>query len=105
MGCIRPTDVTRSPSVCYRCAVARKSTSAMAKSPLFVVPVDFSQDMEGTVSAAFALARRYGAEVHLLEVVSPRGAAILGDARAHGSVPKATGLDWSTRYRLRPMRR
>lgn len=54
----------------------------MAKSPLFVVPVDFSRDMEGAVSAAFALARRYGAEVHLLEVVSPRGASFLGDARA-----------------------
>ena len=30
-------------------AVARKSTVPMAKSPLFVVPVDFSRDMEGTV--------------------------------------------------------
>ena len=56
----------------------------MAKSPLFVVPVDFSPDMEGTVSAAFALARRYGAEVHLLEVVSPRGASFLDDAPAQG---------------------
>ena len=56
----------------------------MAKSPLFVVPVDFSRDMEGAVSAAFALARRYGAEVHLIEVVSPRGASFLGDAPAQG---------------------
>jgi nucleotide-binding universal stress UspA family protein len=56
----------------------------MAKSPLFVVPVEFSKDMEAVVSAAFALATRYGAEVHLLEVVSPRGASFLRDARAQG---------------------
>ena len=67
----------------------------MAKSPLIVVPVDFSRDMEGAVSAAFALARRYGAEVHLLEVVSPRGASFL-DAPPK-EVPRATDLDWSTR--------
>jgi hypothetical protein len=41
----------------------------MLKSPPFVVPVDFSPEMEGTVSAAIALARKWGADVHLLEVV------------------------------------
>jgi nucleotide-binding universal stress UspA family protein len=61
------------------------AASASAKSPLFVVPVDFSPDMEGCVSAAFALARRCGAGVHLLEVVSPRGPSLLGDALAPGS--------------------
>jgi hypothetical protein len=67
----------------------------MAKSPLFVVPVDSSKDMEAVVSAAFALATRYGAEVHLLEVVSPRGAFLGGPRAQAGS--KATGIDWSTR--------
>lgn len=41
----------------------------MLKAPLFVVPVDFSCDMDATVSAAFALAKKRGADVHLLEVV------------------------------------
>jgi nucleotide-binding universal stress UspA family protein len=40
--------------------------------PLFVVPVDFAPGMEDTVAAAFVLAKRCGARVHLLEVVSPR---------------------------------
>jgi nucleotide-binding universal stress UspA family protein len=53
----------------------------MPKSPIFVVPVDFSRDMEAVVSAALALARHSGAEVHLLEVPSPRGHSILEDAR------------------------
>jgi len=43
----------------------------MAKSPLFVVPVDFAQEMEATVSAAVALAKKWEARVHLLEVVAP----------------------------------
>ena len=47
----------------------------MLKAPLFVVPVDFSCDMDATVSAAFALAKKRGADVHLLEVVPPRGAS------------------------------
>jgi hypothetical protein len=53
----------------------------MLKSAPFVVPVDFSREMEGTVSAAFALARKWGADVHLLEVVSPRGPSPLDDRR------------------------
>ena len=51
----------------------------MIKAPLFVVPVDFAPEMEATVSAAFALAKKCGAHVHLLEVVSPRPPSLLGD--------------------------
>ena len=39
-----------------------------AAAPTFVVPVDCSSEMEATVSAAFALAKKCGADVHLLEV-------------------------------------
>ena len=46
----------------------------MLKAPLFVVAVDFAPEMEATVSAAFALAKKRGAHVDLLEVVSPRRA-------------------------------
>ena len=49
----------------------------MLKHPLFVVPVDFSREMETGVAAAFALAKRWGAEVHLLEVVPQRGPSLL----------------------------
>ena len=51
----------------------------MRKAPLFVVPVDFAPEMEATVSAAFALAKKCGAHVHLLEVVPPRGPSLLDD--------------------------
>ena len=53
----------------------------MLKAPLFVVPVDFSPEMEATVSAAFALAKECGAHVHLLEVVPLRGPSLLDDKR------------------------
>jgi nucleotide-binding universal stress UspA family protein len=46
--------------------------ASMRKSPVLVVPVDFSPDMHPTVRAAMGVAKRHGAEVHLLEVVSPR---------------------------------
>ena len=49
----------------------------MIKAPLFVVPVDFTPEMEATVSTAFALAKKCGAHVHLLEVVSPREPSLL----------------------------
>ena len=52
----------------------------MAKAPLFVVPVDFSPEMEAIVSAAFAIAKKCGAHVHLLEVVSPRAPSLLDDS-------------------------
>ena len=51
----------------------------MRKHPLFVTPVDFSREMETGVTAAFALAKRWGAEVHLLEVVPQRGPSLLDD--------------------------
>ena len=69
----------------------------MLKAPLFVVPVDFSPEMEATVSAAFALAKRWGADVHLLEVVPPRGPSLLdatADARLGGG-PVTSKRDWS----------
>ena len=53
----------------------------MLKVPLFVVPVDFSPEMEATVSTAFALAQQCRAAVHLLEVVPARGPSLL-DAKA-----------------------
>ena len=69
---------------------------SMTKCPLFVVPVDFSPDMEAVVSAALALARHAGAEVHVLEVPSPRGRSVLedeGDMLLDGRV-RSRG-DWS----------
>jgi hypothetical protein len=60
----------------------------MLKAPLFIVPVDFAVEMEATVSAAFGLARKCGADVHLLEVVSPRGPSLLDD-RADSSASAA----------------
>jgi nucleotide-binding universal stress UspA family protein len=68
----------------------------MRNAPLFVVPVDFSPDMEATVSAAFALAEKCGADVHLLEVVPPRGPSLLDtttDTRLGGRV--TSNRDWS----------
>lgn len=68
----------------------------MLKVPLFVVPVDFSPEMEATVSAAFALAQRWGADVHLLEVVPPRGPSLPDanlDIRLGG--PVTSKRDWS----------
>ena len=68
----------------------------MLKGPLFVVPVDFSPEMEATVSAAFALAKQCGANVHLLEVVPPRGPSLLdatADIRLSGRV--TSKRDWS----------
>lgn len=68
----------------------------MPTAPLFVVPVDFSPEMEATVSAAFALAKQCGAHVHLLEVVPFRGPSRLGhnaDIRLSGHVPSKR--DWS----------
>ena len=52
--------------------------------------------MEGTVSAAFALARKWGADVHLLEVVPPRGPSLLddkADIRLGGRI--TSKRDWS----------
>ena len=68
----------------------------MLKAPLFVVPVDFSSDMEATVSAAFTLAKKRGADVHLLVIVPPRGPSLLDattDIRSGGRV--TSKRDWS----------
>jgi nucleotide-binding universal stress UspA family protein len=53
----------------------------MRTAPVFVVPIDFSPEMESTTSAAFALARQCGADVDLLEVLRARRPSVL-DAEA-----------------------
>ena len=72
------------------------------------MPVDFAPEMEATVSAAFALAKQCGADVHLLEVVPPRGPSLLddkADTRLGGRVAsKPIGLDWKTRYMQQSVR-
>jgi universal stress protein A len=68
----------------------------MRKAQVFVVPVDFSPEMEATTSTAFSLARQCGADVDLLEVVPPRGPSLLdagADGRLGGRVPSKG--DWS----------
>ena len=68
----------------------------MAKAPLFVVPVDFAPETEATVLAAFALAKKYGAHVDLLEVVLPRAPSLLGDRADVQSGTRLTSKrDWS----------
>ena len=68
----------------------------MIKAPLFVVPVDFSPEMEATVSAAFALAKKCGAHVHLLEIVSPPAPSLLdGSAHIRLGTRIASKRDWS----------
>jgi hypothetical protein len=68
----------------------------MLKSPPFVVPVDFSPEMEGTVSAAIALARKWGADVHLLEVVPLVAFTLLDDQADIRLVGRITSKrDWS----------
>ena len=66
-----------------------REEKSLAKAPLFVVPVDFAPEMQATVSAAFALAKKCGAHVHLLEVVSPRAPSLLDD-RPHVRLGHAT---------------
>ncbi len=66
----------------------------MAKSPLFVVPVDFAPEMEATVSAAIGLARQWDARVHLLEVVPP--SRLLDDKATFRRSSRTTSKgDWS----------
>jgi nucleotide-binding universal stress UspA family protein len=68
----------------------------MLQAPLFVVPLDFSREMEATVSAAIALAKKREADVHLLEVLPPRGPSLLDattDIRLGGRV--TSKRDWS----------
>jgi nucleotide-binding universal stress UspA family protein len=68
----------------------------MPKAPVFVVLVDFAPEMEATVSAVVALAKRCGADVHILTIVSRRGPSLLD----HGiEIPPGSGItakrDWS----------
>ena len=68
----------------------------MAKAPLFVVPVDFAPETEATVLAAFALAKKCGAHIDLLEVVLPRAPSLLGDRADVRSGTRLTSKrDWS----------
>ncbi len=68
----------------------------MLKVPLFVVPVDFSPEMEATVSTAFALARQCGAHVHLLEVLPLRGPSLHhGTVRSRFGGRVSSTPDWS----------
>ena len=68
----------------------------MSKSQMFVVPLDFSPEMESTVSGALALAKHCGAEVHLIEVVAPRPPSRLDEKRTHRDRrPVVTTSDWS----------
>lgn len=63
---------------------------------MFVVPVDFSPEMEATTSTAFALARQCRADVDLLDVVPSRRPSLLeadADTRGGGRVPSTR--DWS----------
>ena len=68
----------------------------MTKAPLFVVPIDFSPEMEATVSAALSLAKECGTHVHLLEVVRPRGPSLLDESAGRRSADRITSeRDWS----------
>lgn len=70
----------------------------MRKAPLFVVPVDFTPDMEATVSAAFSISKHCGADVHLVEVHPPPRPSRVGDGATIG-LTNEVKRDWS---RLEP---
>jgi len=67
----------------------------MSRDPLFVVPVDFSPEMEATVSKAFSLARQCGADVHLLEVVPRARPSRTADWGHDHAGPFISRRDWS----------
>jgi nucleotide-binding universal stress UspA family protein len=71
----------------------------MRKVPLFVVPVDFTPDLEATLSAAFSLAKHCGASVHVLEVQPPRRPSKSADA-AEARLGSKASRDWSRLERL-----
>lgn len=93
-------DIHRSPDIATdlpttgESALRTLARNIMPRTPLFIVPVDFSAEMEETVSMALALARKCDARVHLLEVVSPSPRlAYRADAR---STRRTTSTrDWS----------
>lgn len=65
----------------------------MSKRPVIVVPMESSRDMRGTIDAALAVARAFGADVDLLEVVAPRRPSYLdlGESRRSLDTASATG--------------
>ena len=67
----------------------------MPQREVFVVPVDFSREMEAAVDVAFALAHRRGADVHLLEVVKARGPSLFDNKPNGGLAYGPTTSDWS----------
>jgi nucleotide-binding universal stress UspA family protein len=62
----------------------------MLKNPLFVVLLDSSRESEGTLAAAFALAERCGAQVHLLDAAPHRGPSVLDAAHVVGPEARAS---------------
>lgn len=72
----------------------------MRKSPVFVVPVDFSPETESNVSAALAFAKHCGADVHLLEVIAVRPPSLLGEKRNSPAGRRVALSDWSRLERL-----
>lgn len=69
---------------------------SLPKEAVFVVPLDFSPDTEATLSAAFALAKQRGTQVHLLEVTPNRGPSRLDDGgNVSGTSPISSKQDWS----------
>jgi nucleotide-binding universal stress UspA family protein len=67
----------------------------MPKEVVYVVPLDFSPDTEATVSAAFALAKQCGAQVHLLEVTPNRGPSRLDGAAGSDATAEISAKHWS----------
>jgi nucleotide-binding universal stress UspA family protein len=65
----------------------------MPKRPLVVVPVDSPHDEETAAEYAVALAKRRGADVHLLHVVRPRGPSVFDspDLALFGQTAKGSG--------------
>ena len=82
---------------------------SLVKAPLFVVPVDFSPEMEATVSAAFALAKQCGARCSFARgrpaswAFTPRCQSGHPIGRP-SSRPSAIGLDWKTQYMQQSVR-
>jgi nucleotide-binding universal stress UspA family protein len=82
--------------VARECLRRRPYDQFVRRAPVFVVPVDFSPEMDRTVSIALALARQCGVDVHLLEVVASRKPSFLdveAGTRLNGRVPSKR--DWS----------
>jgi len=66
------------------------------KRPTYVVPLETSREMDGTIVAAVALAKHGGATVDLLEIVPPQRPSHLDEYRRHRS-PRTADMDIRTR--------